>query len=64
MDSPKKRIHHGKHYLQPVESARPRHSIYDFLHLRNLFFVDTLGWHIPHDEEVEMDQNGNPKAWY
>lgn len=18
----------------------------------------------PHDEEVEMDQNGNPKAWY
>jgi N-acyl-L-homoserine lactone synthetase len=39
-------------------------AFYDFLHLRYLFFVDTLGWHIPHDEEVEMDQNGNPKAWY
>ena len=37
---------------------------YDFLKLRKRFFVDTLGRHIPHDDEVEMDQYDNPKAWY
>lgn len=39
-------------------------AFYDFLRLRKRFFVDTLGWHIPHDDVVEMDQYDNPKAWY
>ena len=39
-------------------------AFYDFLRLRKRFFVDTLGWHIPHDDDVEMDQYDNPKAWY
>ena len=39
-------------------------AFYDFLRLRKRFFVDTLGWHIPHDDFVEMDQYDNPKAWY
>ncbi|MFZ3582364.1 acyl-homoserine-lactone synthase [Loktanella sp. DJP18] len=39
-------------------------AFYDFLRLRKRFFVDTLGWHIPHDDEVKMDQYDNPKAWY
>lgn len=39
-------------------------SFYDYLALRKRFFVDTLGWAIPHDEAVEMDQYDNPKARY
>lgn len=39
-------------------------AFYDFLALRKRFFVDTLGWDIPHDDQVEMDQYDNPKAWY
>ncbi len=39
-------------------------AFYDFLRLRKSFFVDNLGWHIPHDDTVEMDQYDNPKAWY
>lgn len=39
-------------------------AFYAFLGLRKRFFVDTLGWNIPHDDEVEMDQYDNPKAWY
>lgn len=39
-------------------------AFYDFLALRKRFFVDNLGWDIPHDDEVEMDQYDNPKAWY
>ena len=39
-------------------------AFFDFLRLRKRFFVDTLGWHIPHDDDVEMDQYDNPKAWY
>jgi len=39
-------------------------SFYDFLRLRKTFFVDNLGWNIPHDDEVEMDQYDNPQAWY
>lgn len=39
-------------------------SFYDFLRLRKTFFVDQLGWNIPHDEDVEMDQYDNPQAWY
>lgn len=36
----------------------------DFLKLRKRLFVDSLGWDIPHDESVEMDQYDNPKAYY
>ena len=39
-------------------------AFYDFLRLRKQFFVDQLGWQIPHDDEVEMDQYDNPKAHY
>ncbi len=39
-------------------------AFYEFLRLRKTFFVDQLGWDIPHDEEVEMDQYDNPQAWY
>jgi len=36
----------------------------DFLALRKRFFVDQLGWDIPHDDHVEMDQYDNPLAHY
>lgn len=39
-------------------------AFYDFLKPRKTFFVDQLGWDIPHDDEVEMDQYDNPQAWY
>jgi acyl homoserine lactone synthase len=39
-------------------------SFYDFLGLRKRFFVDELGWDIPHDSDVEMDQYDNPQAHY
>ena len=39
-------------------------AFYDFLGLRKRFFVDKLGWDIPHDDDVEMDQYDNPKAYY
>jgi N-acyl-L-homoserine lactone synthetase len=35
-----------------------------FLALRKRFFVDQLGWDVPHDEAVEMDQYDNPCAHY
>lgn len=39
-------------------------AFYEFLALRKRFFVDTLGWDIPHDARVEMDQYDNPLAHY
>lgn len=39
-------------------------AFYDYLRLRKQFFVDTLGWNIPHDANVEMDQYDNPLAHY
>lgn len=39
-------------------------AFYDFLALRKRFFVDELGWDIPHDDNVEMDQYDNPNAYY
>ncbi len=39
-------------------------AFYEFLGLRKQFFVDQLGWDIPHDDEVEMDQYDNPTAYY
>lgn len=35
-----------------------------FLRLRKRFFVDTLCWSIPHDDDMEMDQYDNPTAHY
>ncbi|SFS07571.1 acyl-homoserine-lactone synthase [Yoonia litorea] len=39
-------------------------AFFEYLALRKQFFVDQLGWDIPHDEDVEMDQYDNPKAFY
>jgi acyl homoserine lactone synthase len=39
-------------------------AFHDFLRLRKSFFVNELGWDIPHDEDVEMDQYDNPLAHY
>lgn len=39
-------------------------AFYDYLRLRKRFFVDGLGWDIPHDDKVEMDQYDNPLARY
>ena len=39
-------------------------AFYDYLALRKRFFVDALGWDIPHDDSVEMDQYDNPTARY
>ncbi len=39
-------------------------AFYEFLGLRKRFFVDQLGWQIPHDDDVEMDQYDNPTAYY
>jgi acyl homoserine lactone synthase len=47
-------------------SGMHRHgtAFYDYLRLRKHFFVDTLGWDIPHNDSVEMDQYDNPLAHY
>ncbi|WP_373636577.1 acyl-homoserine-lactone synthase [Yoonia sp. BS5-3] len=39
-------------------------AFYEFLALRKRFFVDKLGWDVPHDDDVEMDQYDNPNAYY
>jgi N-acyl-L-homoserine lactone synthetase len=39
-------------------------SFHEYLHLRKAFFVDHLGWEIPHNDDVEMDQYDNPCAHY
>lgn len=39
-------------------------AFFDFLRLRKRFFVDELGWDIPHDDDMEMDQYDNPTAHY
>lgn len=39
-------------------------AFFEYLALRKQFFVDQLGWDIPHDNDVEMDQYDNPKAFY
>ncbi len=39
-------------------------AFFDYLALRKQFFVDTLGWTIPHDDMHEMDQYDNPAARY
>lgn len=39
-------------------------AFFQYLALRKTFFVDGLGWEIPHDDELEMDQYDNPTAFY
>lgn len=39
-------------------------AFFDYLALRKRFFVDNLGWDIPHDDVHEMDQYDNPSASY
>jgi len=39
-------------------------AFFDYLKLRKHFFVDTLRWDVPHNENYEMDQYDNPTAWY
>ncbi|MEO1238163.1 MAG: acyl-homoserine-lactone synthase [Pseudomonadota bacterium] len=47
-------------------STMHRHgsAFYDFLRLRKRFFIDNLGWTIPSDGTVEMDQYDTPLAHY
>jgi acyl homoserine lactone synthase len=37
---------------------------HQYLQVRKRFFVDRLGWDIPHNDGVEMDQYDNPCAHY
>ena len=39
-------------------------AFHEYLRLSKAFFVDTLGWDIPHNDDVEMDQYDNPCAHY
>ncbi len=39
-------------------------AFHEYLRLRKICFVDSLGWDIPHNEEVELDQYDNPCAHY
>lgn len=39
-------------------------GFYEFLMLRKQVFVDQLGWSIPHNDRVEMDQYDTPLAQY
>ena len=39
-------------------------AFHQYLCVRKRFFVDVLGWDIPHNDEVEMDQYDNPCARY
>lgn len=39
-------------------------AFYDYLKMRKRVFVDELGWDIPHNDFVEMDQYDNPMTHY
>ena len=39
-------------------------AFFDFLALRKKVFVDDLGWDVPHDDTLEMDQYDTPVAHY
>lgn len=39
-------------------------AFFEFLSLRKKVFVDQLGWDIPHNENMEMDQYDTPVAHY
>jgi acyl homoserine lactone synthase len=54
------------HYVTFDFLGQHRHgsAFHQYLGLRKQYFVDVLGWDIPHDDEVEMDQYDNPCASY
>jgi N-acyl-L-homoserine lactone synthetase len=54
------------HYVTFDFLGQHRHAtaFHQYLSLRKRFFVDALGWNIPHDDDVEMDQYDNPCAHY
>lgn len=39
-------------------------AFWNYLRSRKYFFVDQLGWDIPHNDQFEMDQYDTPVAWY
>lgn len=47
-----------------LDQHRHGSAFHDYLRLRKLCFVDELGWDIPHNDDVEMDQYDNPCASY
>lgn len=48
-----------------LSTAHQHGSVFwDFLSLRKRYFVDRLGWAVPHDASVEMDQYDTPQAFY
>lgn len=54
------------HYVTFDFLGQHRHAtaFHQYLQLRKRFFVDILGWDIPHNDDVEMDQYDNPCAHY
>jgi len=54
------------HYITFDFLGQHRHgsAFHEYLRLRKGFFVDDLGWEIPHNDDVEMDQYDNPCAHY
>lgn len=54
------------HYVTFGFLGQHRHdtAFHQYLRLRKRYFVDVLGWDIPHDADVEMDQYDNPCAHY
>lgn len=46
------------------ELHRHGSAFFDFLGLRKKVFVDDLGWDVPHDDTMEMDQYDTPVAHY
>ena len=50
------------HYITFDFLGQHRHgsAFHEYLRLRKGFFVDDLGWDIPHNDDVEMDQYDNP----
>jgi N-acyl-L-homoserine lactone synthetase len=47
-----------------LDQHRHGTAFHQYLRLRKTFFVDALGWDVPHDDDVEMDQYDNPCAHY
>lgn len=52
------------HVFSLATAHQHGHAFYDYLALRKRYFVDTLGWDVPHDDTVEMDQYDTPQAHY
>ena len=54
------------HYVTFGFLGQHRHgtAFHQYLRLRRWYFVAVLGWNIPHDDDVEMDQYDNPCAHY